>query len=68
MTTSKAVERFLDGTSGRLRAIEIEFDNRHDFEQAVKLIGTEATLTTYVASGDVDGVEVVLVLSQNLRF
>ena len=56
------IGQLLLGGVGRIRAVEIEYQERAAFEMAAAILELEVTGTTRVASGYVDGVEIVLVL------
>ncbi len=58
------IGRLLLGGAGRLRAVEIEFEDRAAFGRAARLLdpGAMLTPTTHVVSGEAGDVEVVLIL------
>jgi hypothetical protein len=59
--SAPAIARLID--SGRLILLELEYGDRDAFEAAAALLGADRTVLSAVASGELDGVEVILHLT-----
>ncbi len=62
------IGRLLIGGAGRLRAVEIEFQDRGAFERAARILDLDTTPTSHVVSGETDGIEVVLILDGGANY